>query len=349
MKRALASLASLAIGALLTGCAAALPAPRAAVAPVEEQTVAPEEGSEPAPAESDLAALEQHLFEFRRVASPGWSVSPEEFHAESLPVITVPEPLAPLTAAVAVTGTDTGELLFDSKPEGPIAPGKHADVAVSVRVSMRDRVFGRMSIGYGSAPVNSGVAVKCGGPGGARAVLPMRWETVAPTGKGGLEYEVVNAWFDTVACKARVVERVSVLAVPVLGRVLYAFRLRPRDSGQPDLVALVGPRFNHVVSAAVGGEASNQTGNFARVTLPLRKGAGASMFGRISASTLSDWEATMGPTGFPAGEMRLGVELVQGVEDSTPIGIAFSSLPPNLATPQTAISKIFDVIDPPHP
>lgn len=344
------ALPRLSIGALLalTGCASALPAPRPAVAPVapvEEKASAVEEAaSAPAPAARDLAALEQRLFAQRAVV--GGAVSPEEFRAEELPAITIPDALSPLTAPVAVTGPDTDELLFDGKPESPIVSTRRGDAPISVRVSVRDRTLGRISLGHGTAPVSSGIAVSCGGPGaGARAVLPMRWETLSPTDKGGAEYQVVNAWFDTVACKAVVVERVSVLPVPVLGRVLYAFRLLPRDSALAPSIALVGPRFNHLVSAAVGGETQNQTNGFARVTLPLRKGAGASMLGRIGAWTLSDWEATMGPTGFPAGEMRIGVELAQGVDDATPIGIAYSSLAPTPGPTRTAISKIAEVID----
>lgn len=284
----------------------------------------------PAPEPSDLAAMEQRLFDLRplrgspTVRAP---IVPEEMRPETLPLLTIPEPLPVLVAPVAVTGRETDELLFDGKREAPALPTRHGDPALTVRVTLRDRSIGRMQIGYAAAKVSSGVAVPCGGPGAnVRAVLPLRWETIQPTDGARVEFEVVNGWFDTASCRATVVERASVLAVPVLGRLLFAFRLRPSTPDAPESLALLGPRFAQLLSSAIGGETDSQGSGFSRITLPLRRGAGASALGHLDASSLLDWENVMGPSGLPRGDLQVGVELAQGVEDSTPVAIAYTRL-----------------------
>jgi hypothetical protein len=284
----------------------------------------------PTPEPSDLAAMEQRLFDLRPLrGSPAVRapIAPEEMRPEMLPLLTIPEPLPVLLAPAAVTGRETDELLFDGKSEAPTLPTKHGDPALSVRLTLRDRSIGRMQIGYAAAKVSSGVVVPCGGPGAnVRAVIPLRWETIQPTDGARVEFEVVNGWFDTAACRASVVERASVLAVPVLGRLLFAFRLRASTPDAPESLALLGPRFAQLLSSAVGGEADAQGSGFSRITLPLRRGAGASALGHLDTSSLLDWEKTMGPSGLPRGDLQVGVELAQGVEDLTPVAIAYTRL-----------------------
>src|SRR5262249_51786207 len=139
--------------------------------------------------------------------------------------------------------------------------------------------------------------VSCGGaPSTMRKLVPARWEVVVPTDKGGLEYRVVNAWFDTQACTAAIVGRASVSAKRLAGGMLYGFRQRSVSPSQPqdDTLALLGPRFAHLATGAVGGDASVTVNEVSRILLPIRRGGGASIMGRIAGSTARDWAKLTG-------------------------------------------------------
>ena len=148
-------------------------------------------------------------------------------------------------------------------------------------------------------------------------------ESITVTPERRVEYQITTAWFDPRTCTAHVMERRAVTAAPLAGRLLHAFREPCRaicDSG--DLVTILGPRFESLATAVIGGSVSSADGVVTRVTLPVRQGGGASMLGRATSSVASAWARQLAVEA-PSTVMVMGVEITQGVEDAEPIAIAY--------------------------
>lgn len=279
-----------------------------------------------------------------RAAGPRRSlVSPEPFRVADLPQGRVPEMLPVSQPSDAATSTDTGpELLVDwaaLSSEAKLIRAQNGHT--SVRVTLRDQALGRIRIGGREGAVTSsgsgGVYVTCGGEYRGRTMMaPARWEWLSME-QGAMRLHIVNAWFDTQACKATVVARAQVSARALPGGLLYAFRECEGPSSETmaqalpckrELITFLGPRVQQVVASGVGGEARTAIGGFSRVSLPLRRGGGGSFMGRVDALALRDWITATGSKSFLVGEMEVGVEVVQGIDDPEPLGVAYAAPAP---------------------
>jgi len=233
-----------------------------------------------------------------------------------------------------------------------LAPIK-SDTYTSVRVSVNGVSGGKLRIGHTEGTVTrdggGGPWVSCGGvPSTLRKLTPARWEVTLPTAKGGMEYRVVTAWFDTQTCTAAIVARASVPARRLAGGMLYAFRQRAASPAQQDdMLTLIGPRFTHLATGAVGGDANVAVNEVSRILLPLRRGGGASVMGRVSASTARDWGKLTGLSPVTDNDIVVGVEITQGVEDPSPLAIAYLGVTPVTKTAPVGQNRSkSEVLDP---
>lgn len=354
MKRASIAL----IAALsLAGCAASPAPPKIAAAPITAVAVStggPEIPAAPAPPSQvdaspsaltqDLEAINARFNEAGLTGAVGLArapVAPEAFRIEDLPQVTLPDPLDAATAPTTSGGDPATELVPDWKSSSsPLGLGKGASYT-SVRVGM-SHGSGKLRIGNAEGTVGpdgaGGPFVSCGGPAtSARKLVPARWEIVEANPKGGLDFKVVNAWFDTQTCTAAVVARVFVTTRRLAGGMIYAFRSRGAGAAQDEVLSLVGPRFAHLSTGAIGGDASVQVNDVTRISLPIRKGGGASIMGRVAPTMAAVWMKVAGLE--PVSDSRdlvVGVEVSQGVEDPAPLAIAYLGMPGvNTKTAQT--------------
>lgn len=339
---------------VLVGCAAAPapatgvaapttpPGPRPAVA-VNSPEVPEAPAASPPPVEGASAASSKELEEIaRRFNEAGGNaiaggvrsaVAPEAFRIEELPVITAPEPLDAAAAPTQASGDPATEITVDWKSSTrPLGPGKADSTYTSVRVSLSGEVAGKLRVGHSEATVmptgNGGPFVSCGGlPSSQRKLVPARWEVVAKTPGGGLEYRVVNAWFDTQTCSASIVARASVTAQRLAGGMLYGLRQRTKSAADAapvsEVLTLIGPRFSHLATGAVGGDAVVAVNEVTRVSVPIRRGGGASVLGRVAPSVAREWSNLTGVGPVADTDLVVGVEVTQGVEDPTPLAIAY--------------------------
>lgn len=309
------------------------PAPRAT--PERPQTPPPRAAAEATTASAqELAEIERRLraLNLSAISARGRTpIASEPFQLEDLPRVTIPEPLDGAAAPDAAEGEAATELFMDWKGAGrPLGPPK-TNVATSVRVSLKGHAYGRIRIGYADGIVNAdgsgGAFVNCGGPGpDPHGLVAARWEVLATTPKGSLEYRVVNAWFDPQRCAATVVARAAVTAPRLAGGMLYAFRLDPAKSPDEEKLSVIGPRFTHLSTSAVG-DADVAAGSFNRVTFSLRRGGGASMIGRVAASTAQEWSQMTGLAPVAPGEILVGLEITQGVDEPGPVAISYVGVP----------------------
>src|SRR6185503_2140642 len=226
-------------------------------------------------------------------------VAPEAFQLEDLPRITMPDPLDAAAAPYQAAGDEATELAVDWKSSSNPLGATKSDTFTSVRISLAGQVYGRIRIGYSEGTVTGagagGIYVSCGGLATSlRKLVPARWEMIETTPKGSLSYRVVNAWFDPQTCKASIVARASVAAPRLVGGMLYAFRQVPASGASDEALVLIGPRFAHLATGAIGGDSIVAGGAFTRVTFPVRRGGGASLVGRIAATTAREWAQTLG-------------------------------------------------------
>jgi hypothetical protein len=360
------ALTGCAVVALSLGCAAspvpfraAAPAPKTAAveesprkAEVSLATAVP--SSPPAAASSTdsaarLSASDQELAEIDRrlrelnlnavSAAVRTPIAPEPFRLSDLPSLVVPEPIDVATSAPVQTNDDPAtELVVDWKGAGrPLGPPK-SDVVTSVRISLSGRVYSRIRIGYAEGAVSpdgsGGVYVSCGG------ILPSDREA---TPKGGIQYRVVDAWFNTQSCAASIVARTSVNAPRLAAGMLYAFRQASAKSPEDEALTLIGPRFAHLAQSSLGGDASVTGGSFSRVTIPVRRGGGASVVARIGASTVREWSQMTGIAPVAEGELLVGIEITQGVEDPNPVAITYVGVPRPAGPPAQVNPKVVQI------
>lgn len=337
----------------LTACGGAPPLSTAAPAP---QAVASATSKSGAPAPVIVGAPRSFVLDpgnrartDLRAAGPRRAlVSPEPFRVADLPQGRVPEMLPasqPADAAAdAATSTDPGpELLVDwaaLSSEAKLIRAQNGHT--SVRVTLRNQALGRIRIGGREGAVtpngSGGVYVTCGGEYRGRTMMaPARWEWLSME-QGAMRLHIVNAWFDTQACKATVVARAQVSARALPGGLLYAFRECEGPTAETmaqalpckrEVITFLGPRAQQVVASGVGGEARTAISGFSRVSLPLRRGGGGSFMGRVDTLTLRDWIAATGSKSFLHGETEVGVEVVQGIDDPEPLGVSYAAPAPD--------------------
>jgi hypothetical protein len=270
-------------------------------------------------------------------------VSPEPFRIADLPQGVVPEMLPVNQPADVTTSSDAGpELLVDWAALSSEAKLIRAQNGyTSVRVTLHNQALGRIRIGGREGAVTldgaGGVYVTCGGEYRGRTMIsPARWEWLSME-QGTMRLHIVNAWFDTQTCKASVVTRTEVSARALPGGLLYAFRECEGPTSETlaqalpckrEFVTFLGPRAQQVVASGVGGEARTAIGGFSRVSLPLRRGGGGSFMGRVDAPTLRNWLTATGSQSALQGEMVVGAEVVQGIDDPEPLAVAYSAPAP---------------------
>jgi hypothetical protein len=339
--RELAPAALLCASALGIGCAAAPPARVASAthsvtqSPVTKPLAARIVAPAPALKPSDLAAvsLVQRVADtavHHDAGAPRRLVIPAAFRVADLPLLEGPPPLDAAHAPVVAGGSEATELVVDWHATGK-APEK-LDAPTLVRVGLVTSTWARLRIGTGESSIGpeaaGGIFLTCGGPQGIpQKLLPARWEWVAMTSDKGLEYHVTTAWFDPRTCTARIMEHASVTAAPLAGRLLYAFRQPGLEAGDGgELVTILGPRFDHLATTAIGGAVSSADGVLSRVTLPVRQGGGVSMIGRAVATSVQPWARKLAAD-VPSSGVILGVEIAQGVDDPEPIAIAYVGAP----------------------
>jgi hypothetical protein len=291
--------------------------------------------------------------------APRTQVEPEAFRIKDLPLVDIPEPLSASKAPRELpAGEEAKELFIDWRG---VEASRVGSTWTTVRVSLQGEPLGRVKIGGNEAAVSGkdgkggggGVYVTCGGgerSPGAAVIAPARWETLTLGGdkRRSAVYTVVDGWFDARTCKAVVVRRTVVQPRPLPGGVLFGFRdecAQPTAPPEPSSaksksgtdeptatsdkcagmsITLLGPRLSHVVANAVGGDVRTALGSFSRVTIPLRRGGGGSLVERVPADALRDW---LGPasSSLPTGDLTLGVEVVQTVDDPEPIAVSYVS------------------------
>lgn len=330
----------------LTACGGAPPVSAAAPAPT---AVAATPSKSPAPVIVEGARAfvldpgSRQRTDLRAAGPRRALVSPEPFRVADLPQGMVPEMLPVSQPSDAATSSDTGpELLVDwaaLTSEAKLIRAQNG--YTSVRVTLRNQALGRIRIGGREGAVmldgSGGVYVTCGGEHRGRTMMsPARWEWLSME-QGAMLLHVVNAWFDTQACKATVVTRTQVSARALPGGLLYAFRECEGPTSETmaqalpckrELITFLGPRAQQVVASGVGGQARTAIGGFSRVSLPLRRGGGGSFMGRVDAPTLRNWLTTTGSKSALHGELEVGVEVVQGVDDPEPLGVAYAAPAP---------------------
>lgn len=360
--RSLASLAltGCAVAVVSVGCAAspaplraAEPAPMTAaveqnprgsevslatpVAPLPPVATSPTDSAAMAMAsDQDLADIDRRLSELNLnaiSASARTPIAPETFQLQALPLFVVPEPIELAAPAPSeVNDNPATELFVDWKGAGrPLGPPK-SDAVTSVRVSLSGGVYGRIRVGYTNGTVSAdgsgGAYVNCGGPPASpRRLVPARWEMVLATQKGGIEYRVVDAWFNLQTCSASIVARASVSPPRLAAGLLYAFRQASAKTPDVEALTVIGPRFAHLATGSLGGDATILAGSFSSVTLPMRRGGGASVVARVAATTAREWSQMTGIAPVAEGELLVGIEIAQGVEDPSPVAITYVGVP----------------------
>ena len=116
---------------------------------------------------------------------------------------------------------------------------------------------------------------------------------VEPPGGVGLEYRVVDGWFDERTCRAVEARRSTTPMLEVVPGVLYAFVDRC-DCGVAEVLTLVMPSARNVVSTQTGGpRLAELRGTFTRVRLPLGT-ADESMMAHLGADDVAAWSRALG-------------------------------------------------------
>jgi hypothetical protein len=330
----------------LPACAAAPPP----ASPAEPPAAEPAEAVVP-PGRS----LDAEMAESRsrvRVTSRRAPVSTEAFRVADLALVTLPEPIN--TAVVPLMSGREQATDLEVEWGEPRRPNRWS----SARLRVRGAAIARLRIGTTEVGLvrgsTEGLQLACGGPDDAPGqVVAARWETLEPerpqpdragtevaSGRSesdarspsaprtGVHFRVTNAWFDFKTCSARVVSRGEVIARPLAGGALYAFRERCKSCGDGQVVTILSPRFDAIQVTAVGAEAATTQGVFGRAILPLRRGGAASLLAHIGGAAASTWATALGASGLPAGELTAGVDLIQGVDDSEPTAIAYVGVAP---------------------
>jgi hypothetical protein len=151
-------------------------------------------------------------------------------------------------------------------------------------------------------------------------VQGLRWEQAHLSDKGELTIDIYDGWFDPLNCSLSVERRTTLhpVAVPTEHGLPFAFAMR----GDAGLTLFFVPGTN--IAADGLGELHQGNGALARVTVPLRRGAAASVLASASATTLAGWRLqAMGreiPQSASAGDVAitLGIDAVQTVSDPEP-------------------------------
>lgn len=358
-------LVALSIG--LTACGGAAPPARAAAPAPKVAAAPPAAPKAAAPVLEGVLGPEMELgaglrIDLLRAAGPRRArVAPEPFPVVDLPLGMIPAQLPVALTPEAVGSTEGApELLVDWAALTPEAKRIRATNGhTSVRVTLKNQALGRVRIGAREGFVTldggGGMYVTCGGEQRGRSMIqPARWEWLSMEA-GEMRLNVADAWFDTQQCKASVVTRTQVRARALPGGLLFAFRecegasagssapAAPApvgsigapppaaEAGQPcrrEVVTFIWPRAQQVAASGVGGAARTAIGGFSRVSLPLQRGGGGSFMGRVAVAALNDWHSTTGTKAALQGDLVVGVEIVQGVDDPEPLGIAYAAVAP---------------------
>jgi hypothetical protein len=152
------------------------------------------------------------------------------------------------------------------------------------------------------------------------AVQGLRWEQAHLSDKGELTIDIDDGWFDPQNCTLSIERRTTLhpVSVPIEPALPFAFALRS-DAG---LTLFFVPGTN--LAADGSGELRQGNGALMRVTVPLRRGAAASVLASASATRLAGWRLqAMGrevPSSASAGDVAitLGVDALQTVSDAQP-------------------------------
>jgi hypothetical protein len=239
------------------------------------------------------------------------AVSPVPFRIQDLPRVTLE---SMLEAGDAATPPQAGA-------DGPELSVERRGQSAELRVVAPSRARTALTIG---STTSDSLKVRCAERHGKAG---LRWEVLQPLANGNARWTIVDAWFSSPTCRARVVRRSSFEALALVPDVLYGVRLCDSDEcNDPNLLLLAPPIATN--SARVLGATAEkvQTWPFAKVQLPLAHGTGHSFLARVDEKTVLAWLGSKSPSwARPRRNVLLGVDVVQSVDEPEPLGLAHVS------------------------
>ncbi|UQA63090.1 hypothetical protein [Polyangium aurulentum] len=175
--------------------------------------------------------------------SPRAARAPAPFDVEALPVTS---PIAPIPKTVPDDARAAAEL-FIADGRGKTRSSWTTDGGIDVRVSVRDRRAGRITLGamrwHGfGAQSEGGAKLRCGE---GERFSTLRFQSLRPGPGKTLHFEETRGLFDRQACRGWVTSELHVDAVPLREGLVYAYRTHCADcgEGERDVLHVITPDF----------------------------------------------------------------------------------------------------------
>jgi hypothetical protein len=246
-------------------------------------------------------------------------VSSVELDVGSLPLVTIPPPLA-LTERPAQLPTADAAGLSLINPNATVA-GPNASVqraGTNRRIEASTGLPTSITLASNSSPQER-IAVACSSNNSGVA-SPLRWETFSLRPDGVALWAVHDGWFDPVGC--RLVEQRQVVAQPralaLLADQPVAFAIRT-----PEGLVILYPFMDNLLGDAMTGPVKTSRGTISRVTLPLARGASATVVSTHNLARTASWLAAAegkasGGVSLGQGTLTLRIEVTQTVSEDSP-------------------------------
>lgn len=247
-------------------------------------------------------------------------VDPEPFRVGDLPIARFPEPIPPSEATPEAY--DAGRRPLDLVLEhgarrprfgSPLAAGP-VDLRVLVPVHAIDVDAG-------------GRHLEC--EAGAEAMVPLRWWTLRADLSADAELAATDGIFHAGRCEVAMVRRTALRPRRLSGGIFHAFREQdPGNRTRAVLTILLPPAIVIVDVLPPGRAVIRDRGTFTSVSVPLGRGAGASIVAELPTGDLDAWLGGHARAAWGRRTLRAGVEVAQGEGDAEPVAMSYAEASP---------------------